>query len=55
MRVPAVSPCGAQLRAAGEGPIIGLVHELESTGEKGRLAGIEVNEALAYLWPRLRP
>jgi hypothetical protein len=55
MRVPAVSPCGAQLRAAGEGPIIGLVHELESAGEKDRLVNMEVNEALGYLWPRLRP
>jgi len=45
----------AKLRAIGEGPLIGLVHELESTGEKDRLADMEVNEALGYLWPRLRP
>jgi len=31
-----------------------LVHELEDGGEAERLAGMEVNEALGYLWPRLR-
>src|ERR1700733_15076753 len=45
----------ARLRAVGEGPILDLVDELESTGEKDRLADMEVDEALGYLWPRLRP
>jgi hypothetical protein len=45
----------ARLRAVGEGPILDLVDELESAGEKDRLADMEVNEALGYLWPRLRP
>jgi tRNA(adenine34) deaminase len=42
------------LRALGEGPVIALVDELESAGEVERLGGMEVNEALGYLWPRLR-
>lgn len=42
------------LRALGEGRIVDLVHELESTGETARLAGMEVNEALGQLWPRLQ-
>jgi hypothetical protein len=44
-----------RLRAVGEGPILDLVDELESTGEKDRLVDMQVNEALDYLWPRLRP
>ena len=43
-----------RLRALGDGPVIDLVDELESSGEKGRLADMEINEALGYLWPRLR-
>jgi tRNA(Arg) A34 adenosine deaminase TadA len=42
------------LRSLGEGPIIDLVDELRSTGEQDRLADMEVNEAIGYLWPRLR-
>jgi tRNA(adenine34) deaminase len=42
------------LRALGEGPIIDLVQELEGAGEVDRLANVEVNEALGYLWPRLQ-
>jgi tRNA(adenine34) deaminase len=42
------------LRALGEGPLIDLVHELEDGGELKRLTALEVNEALGYLWPRLR-
>ena len=30
-----------------------LVHDLEDGGEAERLAAMEVNEALGYLWPRL--
>ena len=32
----------------------GLVHELEDGGDVGRLAAMEVNEALGYLWPQLQ-
>jgi tRNA(Arg) A34 adenosine deaminase TadA len=42
------------LRALGEGPILDLVAELESAGEMERLVRLEVDEALGYLWPRLR-
>lgn len=42
------------LRLYGEGPMVDLVHELEATGEVERLATMEVDEALAHLWPRLR-
>ena len=45
----------ARLRAVGDGPLLDLVDELEITGEKDRLVDIEVDEALDYLWPRLRP
>jgi hypothetical protein len=31
-----------------------MVHELEGGGEAERLAAMEVNEALGYLWPRLQ-
>jgi tRNA(Arg) A34 adenosine deaminase TadA len=44
----------ARLRALGEGPIIDLAHELQSAGELDRLADLEVNEAISYLWPRLQ-
>jgi tRNA(Arg) A34 adenosine deaminase TadA len=43
-----------RLRAVGEGPLINLVDELESTGEKDRLVDMDVDEAIGYLWPRLR-
>ena len=42
------------LRTLGEGPMIDLVHALEDGGEAERLAAMEVDEALGYLWPRLR-
>jgi hypothetical protein len=42
------------LRTLGEGPMVDLVHRLEDGGEAERLAAMEVNEALGYLWPRLR-
>ena len=41
------------LRALGEGPIVDLVHELESGGEVDRLAAMDVIEGLGFLWPRL--
>jgi tRNA(Arg) A34 adenosine deaminase TadA len=43
-----------RLRGLGDGPVIDLVDELESSREKDRLADMEINEALGYLWPRLR-
>lgn len=42
------------LRTLGEGPMADIVHELEDSGEAERLTGMEVHEALGYLWPRLR-
>jgi tRNA(Arg) A34 adenosine deaminase TadA len=42
------------LRTLGEGPLTDLWHELEDGGEADRLAAMEVNEALGYLWPRLQ-
>jgi tRNA(adenine34) deaminase len=42
------------LRALGEGPIIDLVDDLESTGEMDRLLDMEIDGALDHLWPRLR-
>jgi len=31
-----------------------LAHELENSGEAERMAAMEVNEALGYLWPWLQ-
>jgi tRNA(adenine34) deaminase len=42
------------VRLLGEGPVADLVHELEDGREVERLAAMEVDEALGYLWPRLR-
>ncbi|MGD0065055.1 MAG: hypothetical protein ABSB76_16610 [Streptosporangiaceae bacterium] len=51
---PALKPSLEQvLRTLGEGPMTDLVHELEDGGEAERLAAMEVDEALGYLWPRL--
>jgi hypothetical protein len=53
---PALAPGYEQaLRALGEGPMVDLVHEVENSGAAERLAAMEVDEALAYLWPRLIP
>ena len=41
------------LRELGEGPSVDLARQLAEDGELERLAAMEVNEALAYLWPRL--
>jgi tRNA(Arg) A34 adenosine deaminase TadA len=41
------------LRELGEGPSVDLVRRLAEDGELERLAAMEVNEALTYLWPRL--
>jgi hypothetical protein len=42
------------LRALGEGPVAGLVHELEGGGEVERLTAMDVIEGLGHLWPRLQ-
>lgn len=41
------------MRALGEGPGFDLAHRLADDGEVERLTAMEVDEALAYLWPRL--
>jgi len=52
---PALTPgLEKALRTLGEGPLTDLVHELDDGGDVGRLAAMEVNEALGYLWPRLQ-
>jgi tRNA(Arg) A34 adenosine deaminase TadA len=52
---PALSPAFEEaLRTLGEGPMTDLVHELEDRGETERIAAMEVNEALGYLWPQLQ-
>jgi tRNA(adenine34) deaminase len=40
-------------RELGEGPSVDLARRLAEDGELELLAAMEVNEALAYLWPRL--
>jgi tRNA(Arg) A34 adenosine deaminase TadA len=42
------------LRGLGEGPVLDLAYELEDSGELGRLLALNVDQALAVLWPRLR-
>ena len=41
------------LRELGEGPSVDLARRLAADGELERLTAMEVNEVLAYLWPRL--
>jgi tRNA(adenine34) deaminase len=43
----------AALRELGEGPSLDLARRLAADGELERLTAMEVDEALAYLWPRL--
>ncbi|MGC1184004.1 MAG: deaminase [Candidatus Dormiibacterota bacterium] len=43
----------AFLRAAGEGHSLELVQDLRATGQMARLAAMEVDDALAHLWPQL--
>jgi tRNA(Arg) A34 adenosine deaminase TadA len=52
--MPRSSAFEAAMRAMGEGPLFDLVHELRDTGQVESLATIEVDAALAYLWPRLQ-
>jgi tRNA(Arg) A34 adenosine deaminase TadA len=42
------------LRASGQGGILDLAVRLQASGEARRLAGLDVQEAFGYLWPRLR-
>lgn len=42
------------LRRLGEGPVLDLAYELEDSGELNRLLAVDVNQALAVLWPWLR-
>lgn len=43
-----------KLRELGEGPLIDLVIELEGGAGVNQLTAMEVDQALAYLWPRLQ-
>lgn len=47
-------PAAEWLRASGQGPILDLALHLQESGEARRLAAMVVDEAFAYLWPRLR-
>jgi tRNA(Arg) A34 adenosine deaminase TadA len=53
---PGLSPGAVAdyLRAAGEGPVLDLVRELQDSGEARDLAAMEVDQAFGQLWPRLR-
>jgi hypothetical protein len=42
------------LRALGEGPVLDAAYELEDGGELDRLMAMEVDQALAAVWPRLQ-
>jgi hypothetical protein len=44
-----------ELRRLGEGPVLDLACELEDRGELERLLTVEVEQALAAVWPRLQP
>lgn len=52
---PTLTPDYEQvLRALGEGQTVDLVREMERDGEVALLAGMEVEDAFGYLWPRLQ-
>jgi hypothetical protein len=42
------------LRALGEGPVLDFAYELEDDGKLDNLLGLEVNQAIAEVWPRLQ-
>jgi hypothetical protein len=44
----------AYLRARGEAESLDLVQDLRACGKLPKLAALEVDQALAHLWPRLR-
>ena len=43
----------AALRAMGEGPVLDLAYQIEDSGELHGLMALEVDQALAAVWPRL--
>ena len=43
-----------ELRKLGEGPVLDLAYGLEDGGELERLLALEVDQALAAVWPRLQ-
>ena len=43
------------LRALGEGPVLDLAYALEDGGELKDLLALDVSQALAALWSRLKP
>jgi hypothetical protein len=47
-------PAAEWLRAAGQGSYLDLARDLQCSGEAQQLAALEVEEAFAYLWPRLQ-
>lgn len=44
-----------ELRRLGEAPVLDLAYELEDRGELERLLTMDVDQALAAVWPRLQP
>jgi tRNA(Arg) A34 adenosine deaminase TadA len=44
-----------ELRALGEGPVLDLAYDLEDHGELDHLLSMEVDQAVAAVWPRLQP
>jgi tRNA(Arg) A34 adenosine deaminase TadA len=45
---------GRTLRSLGEGPLLDLASEIEDSGELRQLMGMEVDQVLAAVWPRLQ-
>jgi hypothetical protein len=43
-----------ELRALGEGQVLDFAYELEDSGELDHLLTMEVDRALAAVWPRLQ-
>lgn len=48
------SAAAGWLRASGQGGILDLALQLQDSGEASQLAALDVQEAFAHLWPRLR-
>ena len=44
----------AALLAVGEAPVLDLAYQIEDSGELRRLMAMEVDQAIAALWPRLQ-
>jgi hypothetical protein len=43
-----------ELRALGEGPVLDLAYEIEDRGQLDHRLTMEVDRALAAVWPRLQ-